>query len=249
MSARRFSNYLVIFKSAIVQPFLDFIFPPRCFGCDKDIDSGLVCNKCFTQITTTALGTCSICGIPKIREGTCKHHLGWIQSKISRIRALGLYGKPYIELIHNLKYLNKKKIAQVLGLGLTNVINSDPILSRADFIVPIPLHSSRLRERGYNQSLLLAQEAASGSGITINDCLIRKKNTRSQTELDQIKRIKNINGAFTIKPKLNYSIKDKRVILIDDVMTSGTTLAEAAKVLIENGASEVYGAVVTTARI
>lgn len=232
--------------------FLDFIFPPRCYGCDKDLEQGIICEKCFIQVTTNALGVCPICGMPKDWEERCEHLIfksGVKTNTLTRIRALGKYVPPYKGLVHNFKYQNKRKIAQVLGLGLANVISSDPVLSRADFIVPIPLHPARLRERGYNQSLLLARETAFNSGITLLDCLQRKKNTKSQTKLDYILRTENIKDAYQLKENLAVSLEDKRVILIDDVITTGATLSEAGKVLLQNGVKEVYGLVVTTARI
>jgi ComF family protein len=252
LSAQRFNSYFVSFKSLIFQPILDFIFPPRCFGCDKDIDAGMVCNKCYTQVTTTALGVCPICGLPTSTYEICHHPLlqsGLKPNILTRIRALGKYIPPYRGLVHNFKYQNKKKLAQVLGLGLANVINSDPILSRADYIVPIPLHPARLRERGYNQALLLAREASASSGIILKDCLRRSKYTTSQTQLDYTERMKNISDAFQLKSKLDFILKDRRVILVDDVITTGATLTEAAKTLFHNGVSEVYGVVVTMAGI
>ncbi|MCX7784850.1 MAG: ComF family protein [candidate division WOR-3 bacterium] len=231
---------------------LDFIFPPRCYGCDKDIEQGFICDKCFIQVTTNVLGICSVCGMPKDWDEQCEHpnfKSGVRTQFLSRIRALGKYQMPYKGLVHNFKYHNKRKIAQVLGLGLGNVINSDPILSRADFIVPIPLHPARLRERGYNQSLLLAQETAFNSGLTLLDCLQRKKNTKSQTQLDYTARTENIREAYRLKQDLNVSLENKRVILIDDVITTGATLSEASRILLQNGAKEVYGLVVATARV
>jgi ComF family protein len=186
-------------------------------------------------------GTCPICGLPKNYDKDCNHPLILSDVKpaaLSRIRALGKYVTPYKGLVHNLKYQNKRKLARVLGLGLANVINSDPILSRADYIIPIPLHSTRLRERGFNQALLLAKEASFSSGITLADCLTRKKNTRSQTQFNYRARMKNISGAYQFKPSLDFSIKDRRAILVDDVITTGATLAEAANVLVQNGARE-----------
>ena len=203
-------------------------------------------------MTTSALGVCSVCGLPKSSDETCSHLIiqeGIRPNVLTRIRALGKYTTPYKGLVHNFKYQNKKKIARVLGLALSNLITSDPILSRADYIIPIPLHPARLRERGYNQSSLLAQEAAFSSGITLKDCLIRKKNTPSQTQLDYKARAKNIRGAYRLKNSLDFSLKDKKVVLVDDVITTGATLTEAAKVLIENDVSEVYGVVVTTAGV
>jgi len=253
LSQRRFGDNLLIGQiKSFYQSILDFLFPPRCFGCDKDIEQGIICNKCFTQITTSALGVCSVCGLPKSSDEECSHpliHSGIKPNVLTRIRALGKYTTPYIGLVHNFKYQNKKKIARVLGLALSNLITSDPILSRADYIIPIPLHPARLRERGFNQSLLLAQEAAFSSGITLQDCLIRTKNTPSQTQLDYDSRAKNIRGAYQLKTRLDFSLKDKRVVLVDDVITTGATLTEAAKTLVENGVTEVYGVVVTTAGV
>ncbi|MEO0084338.1 MAG: ComF family protein [candidate division WOR-3 bacterium] len=230
---------------------LDFIFPPRCFGCDKDIETGFICDKCYTKVTTTALGVCPICGMPKDYEDKCNHILFHNRSganKLTRIRALGKYLPPYLTLIHHLKYHSKKKIAKVLGLGLTNLINSDPILSRADYLTPIPLHPARLRERGFNQSLLLAKETAFGTGIKLNDCLKRKKNTNSQTGYDNQKRVLNVANAFVLKNNLDFSIDKRKVILVDDVITSGATLVAAADTLIKNGVSEVYAIVVASAQ-
>jgi ComF family protein len=241
-----------IINSFFIRSILDFIFPPRCFGCDKEIDKGFVCDKCFTQVTTNALGTCPVCGLPKSDNEECEHRLflsGVRPHTLSRIRALGKYQPPYKGLVHNFKYQNKKKISKVLGLGLANLVNSDPVLSRADYIIPIPLHPARMRERGFNQSLLLAQEAAFGSGITLLDCLKRRKNTKSQTRFDYALRMKNIRDAYQMKADLSTFVKDRRVILVDDVITTGATLTEAAKVLKENGAADVYGIVVTTARV
>ena len=162
---------------------------------------------------------------------------------------MGKYVIPYKGLVHNFKYQNKKKIGDLLGLGLANLLTSDPILRCADYVVPIPLHPARLRERGFNQSLLLAREAAFRSGITLQDCLIRIKNTTSQTQLDYTARANNIAGAYQLKTKLDFSLKDKRIVLVDDVITTGATLTEAAKTLIEKCVSEVYGIVVASARV
>lgn len=241
-------SFLRFFSNALI----DFVFPPRCFGCDQEIDQGLVCPKCFTQVTTNALGVCPVCGLPQDDYQECKHLLlvsGVKPHTLFRIRALGKYLPPYKGLVRNFKYRSKTKIGKTLGLGLANVINSDPILSRARYLVPIPLHPARLRERGYNQSLLLAQETAFNSGITLFDCLKRVKYTKSQTKLEYVARLKNIRGAYQIKPDMDKPLRDTRIILIDDVITTGATLSEAAKVLKDNGAREIYAAVVITAQV
>ncbi len=246
------SSILVSDVRLVFHSLLDFIYPPRCFGCDKDIDQGLVCSNCFTKLTTTALGVCPICGLPKDNNNECLHPLlqsGNVPNVLARIRALGTYTTPYKGLIHNFKYNSKTKLAKILAMGLSNLITSDPILSRADYLAPIPLHPARLRERGFNQSLLLAEQTSANSGFKLLDCLRRIENTKSQTQFNYKTRITNIRGAFEIKLKYQPAIKNKRVILIDDVITTGATLSEAAKTLITNGAVEVYGAVVATAKV
>jgi ComF family protein len=246
------SSILVSDIRLVFHSLLDFIYPPRCFGCDKDIDQGLVCNNCFTKLTTTALGVCPVCGLPKADNEECLHPLitGGITSiTLTRIRALGTYTTPYKGLVRNFKYNRKTKLAKILGMGLNNLITSDPILSRADYLAPIPLHPARLRERGFNQSLLLAEQTSANSGFKLFDCLHRIENTKSQTQFNYKSRISNIRGAFEIKPNFRPMLKNKRVILVDDVITTGATLTEAAKVLIINGASEVYGIVVATAKV
>lgn len=246
------TNLLVSDVRLFFHAILDIIYPPRCFGCDKDIDEGLICGQCFTKLTTSALGTCPICGLPKASDEECLHPLiasGFASIVLTRIRAIGTYTPPYKGLVHNFKYQSKTKLAKILGLGLTNLITTDPILSRADYIVPIPLHPARKRERGFNQSLLLAQETSAGCGFKLIDCLRRSKNTKSQTQFNYKSRIDNIRGAFELKQKFQPLLKNKRAILVDDVITTGATLTEAARVLINNGVSEVYGAVVATAKV
>jgi ComF family protein len=221
----------------------DFLFPPICLGCDKEIDKGLICNQCINQIYTSALGVCARCGYPLKHNESCKHCRTNVI--LPRTRALGGYTEPFSPLIHALKYQGKKSLAEIFGRGLTGLLNSDPILKQADGIIPIPLHPSRQRERGYNQTELLAKEISSQIGIPIMSALKRKKNTKSQTTLDGVKRQKNMLDAFAVKD--NSTILNKKVILIDDVITSGATINSAAQALLNGGAKEVYGLVIARA--
>jgi ComF family protein len=225
----------------------DFLFFYKCLGCGKELDEGYICKECLYQIMSQALVTCPVCGFPKYYDEPCIHPLLNIPQegrRLARIRALGRFSLPYNNLIYNLKYHGKTKVAKILGLALANLINSDPILSRADYMVPIPLHQSRLRERDYNQAELLAKEASGASGIMYLNCLKRKRNTRSQTQLSFNKRVENVKEAFVVKKEFLASIHNRRIILIDDVITSGATLGAAGKTLLESGAGEIYAAVI-----
>jgi ComF family protein len=221
----------------------DFLFPPICLGCDKEIDEGLICYQCANQISNSALGVCARCGYPLGYNEGCKHcKTGPV---LPRTRALGGYTEPLSPLIHALKYQGKKSLAEIFGRGLTGLLNSDPILKQADAIIPIPLHPARQRERGYNQTELLGLELSRQTGIPIINALKRKKNTKSQTTLDPAKRRENMRGAFAVKD--NSTIQNKKVILIDDVITSGATINSATQTLLNGGAKEVYGLVIARA--
>jgi ComF family protein len=216
---------------------LNFIYPPLCVACSKELESGLVCETCISELDSWRLDICSHCGWPIEPHQSCKNCNRNLS--LTRVRALGHYATPLKELIHHLKYSNKRSLAKIIGAKMGVVLNSDPILKQAEYLIPIPLHPARKRERGYNQSELLAREISQFSGMPMIDCLKRKRNTKSQTSLSPDDRQKNVLDAFVARP--NYNLQDKRVILIDDVSTSGATLDAAARALVKAGAKEVYG--------
>ena len=123
---------------------------------------------------------------------------------------------------------------------MASLIHSDHYMKKADMIVPVPLFWWKYLKRGYNQAALLADAICSENSLMIKDLLKRTRNTKSQTKLTDDARRKNIVNAFKIK---NNGIKGQRIILIDDVMTTGVTLNECAKVLKQAGAAEVYACV------
>ncbi|MFN3135810.1 MAG: ComF family protein [Candidatus Kryptonium sp.] len=142
-------------------------------------------------------------------------------------------------LIHELKYQNKRTIGILLGEIVGNAIKYDPDFTSADALIPVPLHKIRLRERGYNQSELIAQGISKITGIrVINDMLIRRKNTQTQTKLNLEQRKENVKDAFMINKKYKSFIVGKKFIIVDDVITTGSTITECAKELISSGASQ-----------
>ncbi len=229
----------------LFKPFVDFLFPPVCFGCDEEIEDGLICDSCRLLLFTSELDVCGRCGRPCLpgagRCGCCDPPLA-----LSRIRAVGVYGKPFVGLIQALKYQEKKALVPILGGALALLVEQDSGLKRADRICPVPLHPARRRERGYNQASLLAEEVARITGIPFADLLVRKKNTPSQTKQNSNEsRFSNVRGAFGVKKGERFD--GMRVILIDDVMTTGATLSAAAEELRKAGAAEVMGLVVAAA--
>jgi ComF family protein len=161
---------------------------------------------------------------------------------VQHLRALGRYAPPFSNLVHQLKYYDRRSLSPVLGRPLAGLVMSDATLKRAELIVPIPLHPSRLRERGYNQSQLLAIQVSQLTGIPWDDALNRVRRTRDQTALNDEEREKNLAGAFALKPKA--AVRGGKILLIDDVATTGATLSNAAAILRLSGAAEVVALVV-----
>ncbi len=229
----------------LLKSLADFVYPPICYGCDTEIDEGLVCEGCRLALFTHELAVCPKCGRPCTRTaetcGQCKEKFS-----LSRVRALGLYVPPFDKLVQAFKYSGKTKVGELLGRALAALVQQDELLSAADVVCPIPLHSSRLRERGFNQSLLLTAAISMDTRIPLVECLTRPKNTRTQAlKTNPEARRKNLAGAFRFRP--DADVEGKTVLLVDDVMTTGATLDQAAQELLKGGATSVLGAVVAAA--
>jgi len=147
-------------------------------------------------------------------------------------------------IIHNLKYRNKRSLARRLGEWMAGTLQGG---EGFDVVIPVPLHSARRRERGYNQSDLLAREVAAHLGIPfLTRALKRVKNTRSQTGLKREERLLNVQGAFRVKDK--PAVSGKAVLLVDDVTTTGATLKACGEALILVGAGKVMAVVASWAQ-
>jgi ComF family protein len=229
----------------LLKSLADFVYPPICYGCDTEVEEGLVCEGCRLALFTHELAVCPKCGRPCTRTaetcGQCR-----IPFNLSRARALGLYVPPFDRLVQAFKYSGKTKVGELLGRALATLVEQDEALSAADAVCPVPLHPARLRERGFNQSLLLGAAISMSTGIPLADFLVRAKNTATQTrKTTHEDRLRNLAGAFRLRP--DAGVGGKKVLLVDDVMTTGATLDQAAQELLKGGAASVLGAVVAAA--
>jgi ComF family protein len=229
----------------LLKSLADFIYPPICYGCDVEMEEGLVCEGCRLALFTHELAVCPKCGRPCTRTadtcGQCKTPFS-----LSRVRALGLYVPPFDKLVQAFKYSGKTKVGELLGLGLAALVQQDEVLSAAGAVCPVPLHPARLRERGFNQSLLLAAAISMSTRIPLVESLTRTRYTPTQTtKTTPEKRLKNVAGAFRLKS--GAIVEGKKILLVDDVMTTGATLDQAAQALLKGGAASVLGAVVAAA--
>lgn len=147
---------------------------------------------------------------------------------------------PLDTVIHYYKYRRFRTLAGLLGRAMANIIEHDLILKRADYLVPVPLFWWKRLRRGFNQAQVLADVIGRECRIPVGDCLVRVKSTRTQTRLVENKRRLNVRGAFALR---NFDVRDKTVILVDDVLTTGATIRECSRMLKLHGAGRVYSVV------
>lgn len=230
----------------------DLLFPIECFGCGQEKE--WLCKKCFRDLNFKTEQYCLRC--------YDKNNFGEFCSNCQQYFSLnGVFiaheyeNKIIAKLIKSLKYNFAKDISKPLGnqliLFVQNLLNQarlkdSPPKVLVDFknalLLPVPLHKKRFNWRGFNQAELLAQEVVKNFGLEFdNQNLIRKVYRKPQAKLNGPKRVENIKGCFAW---VGNDLKKRNIILIDDITTTGSTLNEAARVLKENNASEVWGLVV-----
>ena len=238
----------------MLKPFLvsllDCIFPPLCQVCRSFIpnaDDVHVCPSCREKMPLIVAPLCSRCGIPFAGVGDDHICGACIRDRphFDAARAAFVYEGPCRDMIHAFKYHNKTHLRRPLGLltagGLSEFITS----VSADLIMPVPLHRTRLRSRGFNQAILLGEIFSRHTRIPlVRDNLRRIRWTEPQVNLAAAERRTNVTGAFSIRE--SSTLEGRSILLVDDVLTTGSTVDECAKVLKSAGASRVL--VVTVAR-
>lgn len=226
--------------SILPQPLRDALnrlLPGSCLLCAEDSGGTVLCAACVTDLPRLTGARCPQCAEPTTHGERCGACLKEAPH-FARTHALFLYEFPVDRIIHALKYGHQLAVAGWLGEALAAL----PV--DADLLMPLPLHPSRLAERGFNQSIEIARPLARRlRRPLILDALIRSRATPAQAELPLKERARNVRGAFECRQDLG----GRSVLLVDDVMTSGATLDEAARVLKLHGASRVEVAVAARA--
>lgn len=222
----------------ITNGFLSLFYPTQCGNClryIKDFKYLYVCPECFTKIKKPGKNTCSICSKPLESSYTdeCLECLRY-KKTFSRARQAGIYDGALKELIHLLKFYGKRKAADLLFKFIIENIE-DEYLQWPDVIVPVPLSKKVLMERGFNQTEIIGKKIAKHKNKSFLNVIKKTKETLPQNKLGREERLKNLRGAF----ETNFSFKEMKVLIIDDVYTTGATMNEIAKVVLKNGASEV----------
>ena len=165
---------------------------------------------------------------------------------LDRVYALGVFDENFQELIHNFKYKGKISLGKKLGHRLAEELKGQN-LSDFTYLIPVPLHKARKRERGFNQSEILAEALAQKLNLRLpQNILIRIKNTKDQTKLSIEERKQNVAGAFQVQDQ-HKILHGQKIILVDDVITTGATLNECARVLKQAGAKEILAVTIAKA--
>lgn len=228
------------------------LFPPLCLGCQELLAGGadeVFCQKCRPLVSYLTQSHCPVCGTVYPDSPAFDHLCGRcldVHPDYDAARAVCTYEGVILEAIHKFKYGRNITAGSALARLLVNFKFPDIDIGAYDLIVPVPLHIQRLRRRGFNQSLILAQSLAEKYQIELDFSILKRKNqTSSQTGLDKKERAINVRGAFLcVCPE---KLRGKNVIIVDDVYTTGATLNECAQNLKKAGADRVVA--VTLARV
>ena len=228
----------------LLQKLYDICFPlpdicPICMRRQKTLG---VCEDCRAEALRkrSLYGQCQCCHSFGVFSEHCHSCRDWPLYLTGNL-AVWPYQDGWQQAILDFKFHNMPWLAECLAGELAPALPDD-----YDLLVPVPLHKKRLQERGYNQSALLAEALAKQTGIPWQECMQRVRNTPHQTGMNREQRLKNLDGAFIVKP--GADIRGKRIILVDDVFTTGTTIRQCAGILHKAGAAEILGATLASGR-
>ena len=198
----------------MLRAITDFLFPPICLACKRALSENLLCDACWSEITDLVIFNFD-------------YFHGF------KVYSLFKYSGKVEELIKNLKYSGFREVIKLFSNHLANLVSNEDF----DVITPVPLHPARVRERGFSQTLEMAKILSLRLGKPIREYIFRHSYRKIQSFLPYDERAKNLKGAYSfLKP-----IPGERILLVDDVITSGYTFYECARTLIEAGAEEVIG--------
>ncbi|WP_352418277.1 ComF family protein [Proteiniborus sp.] len=233
---------------------LDLLFPEEgiCFICDKydeDVKEDHICSDCKDKLLFINENRCPTCGKPNCegnaldRCSYCANKTFYFTKAFSPLEFTGIIRKT----IYKYKYESKPYIYKSFGELMLRTLERENVKDDIDIIVPVPLHRSRKAERGYNQSELLAKYLSSKLDIPMDTRNLKRiKSTKVQNKLGRTERHLNVKDAFKVKDMSFF--KSKKILLVDDIFTTGATVNECSRVLMESGAREVLVITIATGR-
>lgn len=235
----------------MISGLVDLLFPPRCIICGNppgENRNNPYCSECLSKINFIKPPLCPSCGLPYTKTGGKNHTCGDCISKnpfFSIARSMGKYESILLETIHLFKYRGSILTGELMGTLMAEKKYDSLDIKDFSLIMPVPLHKKKLKERGFNQSLVLARQLSERFSIPLDFTTLRRKiDTKPQVNLGKAERATNVKGAFEVKDR--ETIRGKRILLVDDVYTTGSTVNECSRALMQNKVADV--AVLTLAR-
>lgn len=223
---------------SFLRPLYEFVYPPTCLVCENHLDENerTVCSACWSTIRRLSA-----------EDELYRDKLGELKSRgnIDGLASVVVFEKEGTlqTLVHHLKYDDMPSIGIELGQLVGAAIH--PMIGEVPFagVIPVPLHRVKERERGYNQSEFICKGIANVTGLKVfPHLLIRTRHTQTQTKLNAQERKENVAAAFALNSRCRSLVRGSPFLIVDDIITTGATIDECARVLKENGAQKVYAA-------
>ncbi|HMC24161.1 MAG TPA: ComF family protein [Candidatus Udaeobacter sp.] len=232
-------------KFELLEAAVSLLYPPVCTLCGGKTRAGeYLCERCEAKATPIVAPFCQQCSEPfegaiatAFTCANCAHRTIYFDAAVAAYRGRGIVR----QIIHDFKYGRQIHLRHLVARWLYAAFDDERLRGREfDMIVPVPLHPARQRERGFNQANLLAELLTAQISIPSKPVLKRVRYTTTQTALDRAERMENLHNAFRLRR--NANVRGLRVLLIDDVLTTGSTLSKCARILKRSGAISVHAA-------
>ena len=232
---------------SLARELLDFFLPAACLGCGDHLPlertTELVCGRCRTRLREPPWPRCDRCGHPLgsgcVAGPVCLECRGW-DDELTGARSAVVLRPPADDLVHGLKYGGWGELAGFMGRRMARCAIPPPLGSGPYLVVPVPTTRQRMRSRGYNQAQLLASAVSEEVGRPLLEALERRHGGPTQVGLHPAQRAANVKKAFAARDDAVVMLSGARVLLVDDVLTTGATAAAAARALVQAGVAEVF---------
>jgi competence protein ComFC len=230
-------------KFDLLEAAVSLLYPPVCTICGRSVRAGeYLCDQCEVKAVRIVAPFCQTCSEPF--EGSitdvftcanCAHRTIYFDAAVAAYRGRGIVR----QIIHEFKYGRQIHLRHLVARWLHAALDDERLCGRRfDVIVPVPLHPTRQRERGFNQASVIAELLGAQTSIPVKRLLERTRYTTTQTALDRSERMENLHNAFRLRK--NTNVRGLRVLLVDDVLTTGSTLNECARILKRAGALSIH---------
>jgi competence protein ComFC len=231
---------IMLFNKSVFFKILNFIYPQSCYLCEKTLENSGLCSSCFIKLQQSHRYSCDMCGVELKIEGRCLPCLSNPKA-FDSVSYVYVYNAEVFKLINGFKNHDRLYLLKFLSNLLAKKFLEKDITNKVDIIIPVPIHYSKLIKRKYNHSALLGNRLGKKiKKICKTQILQKSKKTKDQMTLNGKKRIDNVKNSFNINKKhLNY-LSGKNILLLDDVLTTGSTINECVKTLKGAGVGSIH---------